>query len=531
MKLNKYFLIGAMGLSLFACSDELNENGNQDGNQPQEGTTYAAISLKFGNATTARAIGDGPTTGEDNAGDGNEADIRTVRLIVANAATNKVEYNQLYTKEAEQNPTIDNGRYVFAIQPGEKKIYAFVNEETGNDLGVKAAVNSIWDGTTSTVTKKAGDLGTYNGTSGRGTPFVMSVTEVETWDILSGVTKEQAEAGTKNQVDLNVERMVAKVTVKLDNALVADGGFADQPVTLTALTAQIGNADNITYDKNGSDDAAKYKSPAKSYRIAYNVSGVRQTPEYYNYADQTADFYTGFDRAELLSGNAESLYEPNATEKNPQTQFYCLENTHATYVQANTTFVSVAATMTPNKVVNITYKKATGTAGQDDYSAEEITLTPNNDNDDAGTFYLIENAPNHELIGGYILESELAGLYGDGDDDIVNGTETEDAKKAKAVIEELGKDNRGYAFSEPYTEGKGYFNVWVNDLKDDNGNYTNKAPVFRNDWYALTIKNIKLPGNPTSDIDPEQPLHPDTNIGVTVTVKAWNFVEHDIDLQ
>lgn len=529
MKLNKYFLIGAMGLSLFACSDELDGNGGQDGNQPQEGTTYAAISLKFGNATTARAIGDGPTTGKDDIGDGNEADIKTVRLIVANAATNRVEYNLLYTKNAEQNPTTD--KYVFAIQPGEKKIYAFVNEETGNDLGAQAAVNSTWDGTTSTVTKKASELGTYNGTSGQGTPFVMSVTEVETWDILSGVTKEQAEAGTKNQVDLNVERMVAKVTVKLDDALVANDGFADQPVTLTALTAQIGNADNITYDKNGSDDAAKYKSPAKSYRIAYNVSGVRQTPEYYNYADQTADFYTGFDRAELLSGNAESLYNPNADVVNPQTQFYCLENTHVTYVQANTTFVSVAATMTPNEVVKITYKKATGTVGQDDYSAEEITLTPNNENNAAGTFYLIENAPNHEFINGYILESDLAGLYGDEENDIVNGAETESAEKAKAVIEELSKNNRGYVFSKPYTDGKGYFNVWVNDLKYTNGNYMNKAPVFRNDWYALTIKSIKLPGNPTPDIDPEQPLHPDTNIGVTVTVKAWNFVEHDIDLQ
>ncbi len=533
MKLNKYFLIGAMGLGLFACNDDLNENGNQDGNQPQEGTTYAAISLKFGNATTARAVGDGPVTGKENKGDGNEADIQTVRLIVADAATNKVECNHVYTKDAAQNPTID-GRYVFAIQPGEKKIYAFVNEEKGNNLETAAAVNNIWDGTTSTVTKKASELGTYNGTSGQGTPFVMSVTKVETWDILSGVSKEQAEAGTKNRVDLNVERMVAKVTVQLADALVADNGFANQPVTLTALTAQIGNADNITYDKNGADDAAKYKSPAESYRIAYDVNGVRQTPEYYNYADNTEDFYKGFERAKLLSGNAESLYAPNATgdaKKNPQTQFYCLENTHATYVQANTTFVSVAATMTANKVVKIAYEKATGTENDNDYVAEKIIPTTNNENTTAGTFYLIEAASDHNLIGGYILESDLADLYGTEKNDITDGNETELAKKAAAVIAELGKNNRGYAFSEPYTNGKGYFNVWVNDLKDADGNYVNKAPVFRNDWYDLTINSIELPGNPTPDIDPEQPLHPDTNIGVTVTIKPWNKVGHNVNLQ
>lgn len=38
MKLNKYFMMGAMGLSLVACSDNLDDNGQSaNGTNPNEG--------------------------------------------------------------------------------------------------------------------------------------------------------------------------------------------------------------------------------------------------------------------------------------------------------------------------------------------------------------------------------------------------------------------------------------------------------------------------------------------------------------
>ena len=37
MKLNKYFMIGAMGLSLVACSDNLDDNQGVNGNASNEG--------------------------------------------------------------------------------------------------------------------------------------------------------------------------------------------------------------------------------------------------------------------------------------------------------------------------------------------------------------------------------------------------------------------------------------------------------------------------------------------------------------
>ena len=104
-----------------------------------------------------------------------------------------------------------------------------------------------------------------------------------------------------------------------------------------------------------------------------------------------------------------------------------------------------------------------------------------------------------------------------------------ESSELKAVVEALADD--GYAFTDPYKGGVGYYNIWVNDLKKTNGTYENIAPVFRNDWYDLTIQSIKLPGDPNPDIDPDQPIHPDTNVGVLLKLRAWNKVSHNVDLQ
>ena len=122
-------------------------------------------------------------------------------------------------------------------------------------------------------------------------------------------------------------------------------------------------------------------------------------------------------------------------------------------------------------------------------------------------------------------------MYGDGQLVSTGATGDDNDAKAAAVVTELQKEDYGYRFEGPFTGGKGYYNVWVNDLKKTNGSYENLAPVFRNDWYDLTINDIQLPGDPQPDIDPEEPIHPDTYMAVTLTVRLWNKVTHNVDLQ
>ncbi len=140
------------------------------------------------------------------------------------------------------------------------------------------------------------------------------------------------------------------------------------------------------------------------------------------------------------------------------------------------------------------------------------------------TFYVITAAPDQNDQNAYVFAADLAALY---DDLVPGGIAVDNDAKAAAVVEALA--NYNYHFTKPYTGGCGYYNIWVNDMKDANGQ--SFAPVFRNDWYNLTIQSLKLPGSPTGDLDPEEPIHPNTNIGITLTVRNWNKVNHDVDLQ
>ena len=80
MKLNRLFLLAAMGLGLFACNDnDLVEGCAPNGTQ-EEGTTYVGFSLKFNDPNT-RA-----TTTED--GTSAEQKINTAYVMMADASGN-----------------------------------------------------------------------------------------------------------------------------------------------------------------------------------------------------------------------------------------------------------------------------------------------------------------------------------------------------------------------------------------------------------------------------------------------------------
>lgn len=64
MKLNKFFLMFAIGLGLFACSENELEGNGPEGVQ-NEGTTYVGFSLKFNDANT-RADVESATEEESN---------------------------------------------------------------------------------------------------------------------------------------------------------------------------------------------------------------------------------------------------------------------------------------------------------------------------------------------------------------------------------------------------------------------------------------------------------------------------------
>lgn len=511
MKLNKYFMMAAMGLGLVACSDNLDDGQGANGNASQEGTTYVALKLDFNNASS-RATGDQPvdepgsTTPPnyiDEEAGSNEAYIHDVRIIVTNES-GVIEYNGV--------ATADDDYYMIKIQPGVKNFYAIVNGEE-----LKLTAPTAWGADAKLDGVKASDLAKFGTTSEEDKGFAMTSVDAVNQRINDNVT--EAEAKTKesgNLVNITVEHMVAKVTAQLDDNLVAADGFDQQNFSLQSLSAQIMNADNVKYTASA-DPPTTY---AGTYWMAYDEDNVRKTP-YYEYTPAAS-----VPESVLASGDAQVLYNSDAIgtdedEKNPMGRFYCLENTHVStnYKQGNTTYLKLTATMIPNHVVKF------GMSGDD------ITISDETKPEAPATFYTIRGGYTGEGAENVycVLQSDLADAY---ETFVSDGALTDgsaDADKAAAVIAVL--KTKGYTMSKEYTDGKGVYRIPVNDIME-NGQYTNIEPVFRNDWYDLTITGIELPGDPADEdgdggFDPEQPFHQTTNVAIMIAVQKWNKVTYD----
>ena len=505
MKLNKLFLMAAMGLGLFACSENELEGNGPEGAQ-NEGTTYVGLKINF-NSSSTRADGDQPIDGDGDGqtyvtdAEGNEAAIHDVRIVVTDADGN-IQFNEIVPKNDEKNI------YTFKTTSGMKTFYAVVNGQALGITGLDGKTGK-WNNPKLEVNNKASELAKYDvEPSATQKGFLMSSIEAVEQPIQPDVEINDVLNNGLNNVAITVERVVAKVTMQLANEV----SIKEEGATLKELTCQIGNADNLQY--NNAD--SKYTS-AGTYLMAYNDNNVRKTNAYYTYpTDNSEDFWTSFSQSSLLAGDVYTLRGTDAINK---ARFYCLENTHedGNYLKGNTTFVRVAAKMTPKAPQKFVKKE-----GQ---IVNELGTEPSQPE----TFYVVTAAPIETAKGAYVLASDLITAYGSEADDITNGVETEDDKKLEAVITEL--KTKGYQFTEPYIGGCGYYNVWVNDLKG-NGTYLNLAPVFRNDWYDLTITSLTLPGSANPDGgDPGEEIHPDTYVGVTLTVRDWNKVNHNVDLQ
>lgn len=177
MKLNKLFLMAAMGLGLFACSENELEGNGPEGAQ-NEGTTYVGLKINF-NSSSTRATGDQPIEGTEDDGDGNEAKVSDVRILVTDA-DGKSQFNDVVKVDNESS------KYIFQITPGIKKFYAVVNGEALN-LSTELA---NWTGNKLLLEKKASELYEYNATATDGKGFLMSSVAAVERTIQDNVSEE-----------------------------------------------------------------------------------------------------------------------------------------------------------------------------------------------------------------------------------------------------------------------------------------------------------------------------------------------------
>ena len=305
MKLNKLFLMAAMGLGLFACSENELEGNGPEGAQ-NEGTTYVGFTIDFSKTQTKATE------------TGTAAEQKINKAYVILAASGNI------SQIAETPRGTSNNKYVLQTTPGPHDFYVVVNPTTPPIVGT--SINDYFN------TGVAIGVDEFAYTTPNSESFLMASVKKETFDIADGVTENEALAGTDataNNFTINVERVAAKVTMTCEN---------------TTLTNATNNADGTITDP----EFTLKGGATMSYRMAQ--SAIREiTGNAWTYTSSSTDVY-------VKQETDDNYIYRNATP------VYCLENLHATgaYKQGNTTYLNLNTKFVPGRVVDCDATAANG---------------------------------------------------------------------------------------------------------------------------------------------------------------------------
>ena len=280
-----------------------------------------------------------------------------------------------------------------------------------------------------------------------------------------------------NEVTVNIERAAAKVTVES----MAD--FTDDPHGGTIINNSMFFALGNTVDKF-------YLLQQDDYSIPTDVA----------YLDNPID---NWDKSIDVENSA-------TTDIKNLPAIYCMENVLTDYKQGKTTYIKFKTTFVPGRILTFEMNE-TG-------NGLKVTGDTEFSNASGVDFYVVLGATNSSLNSSYIRATDIDNKVG-----ITIGEADKDGKCEVTGIEGITH------ISKKYVDGLCYFGpIWIN--LNEAGD---ESPIYRNDWYHLTVNSINLPGSPTEPVidDKEDPLTPPVDVTVKLTVMKWNLVEHNIDLQ
>ncbi len=365
--------------------------------------------------------------------------------------------------------TKDSKTFKFETPAGDATFYVYANVNAADNLSPN------WS---SDLVSKATDVSAYYTDNA----FFMSNQNGE------GV-EHTINADTENNITVNIERAAAKVTVESkDDFSGPENPFGGK---LWDMHFALGNMVSNFY--------LLQQNP-----ISIPTTGLTYLPE----NDQTGDD----DWTEVVLNQSASGV--SSTELVRFNAAYCMENVQSEYKQNNTTYIKFSTVFTPDKALDF------NTTGGGDWTVKGTLkdVTEPLSAADAPSFFVVLDG-NAEYTSNYILKSDLY----DGNQAKTGLTITEiDGGYSITGIEGITK------ISDEYKGGKCFFGpIWVN-LTDDGSS----SPIYRNDWYHLTVNSIKLPGLPSEPGDGgEIPLTPNVDVTITLSVLDWNLVNRDIDLQ
>lgn len=365
MKLNRLFLLAAMGLGLFACNDNDLVEGSAPNGTQEEGTTYVGFTIDFGEMGTRAAI-IGTTPGTDA-----ESKVTTVYALLTNKDQDVIQNTYLMTPYEYGETDSKKVKYMFATSPGTYDLYVVVNPDQTDLAGTNKPTKI------SEYLQKGVTLGVA--TIAKDENFMMSSTEKAEVYIQDNVSETDAKNGTDattNNFTVNVERVTAKVTMTCANPVLTDKSGGDAGGTLNSASFYLKNR------------------ALKSTRMAVS------TPLSLDYGT-IGNFESPTTATDITLGAS--------SEKASATPVYCLENIQANYKKGgNITYVSLSTVFIPSKVV--VCDDADNGGAEADFKA----------NSSVATFRVVTKGT---LSGAYILDSELTSYKNDNENKLPAGVE------------------------------------------------------------------------------------------------------------
>ena len=543
-------------LVMAACSDSLDESDNT-GQGPLTGEGYVKVAINMPSVSSTRAFNENTDL---NDGDANEYAVKSGIIAFFEGATetdatfvkaysmnnlvqiddNNSTTDHVTTKVTQvlEAPLVTEGNKLYALVILNNTGVASVSATDGSltlengevDIVLNSTNNSTvaalngnveWNLAVSSVTSST------NGFLMLNAPLYNSSTSQTLVPVTVYKTKQEADKSTATNI--YVERIVAKVNIKLpeNNGVldVADESvYAGDKVYFTTSEGEtLGWKLNVTNkntkplrDVSDVTTWATYTGDSQDFIGTMAVEGSWSRIYWAkdnNYDDSTGDFNI------LPQNNSEwGGYTTTTGDKTTTNAQYCLENTapFANNNNNNTTAVWIKAKydFAGNNVYNDSFfiiDTEAGTYNETDFIGKmkeilgESSLTINS------------NAKG----GYYNTEEEIASLFTEG------VTVTEDELKRIGEIRYY-KDGECYYYTQAIKHfGQDY------KLGDDKTmtKYLGRYGVVRNNWYELTINSVSGPGEP--EITPPDDEHVDDEEGYikcTINVLSWAKRSQGVEL-
>lgn len=493
-KITRLLLLAAISIGMVACS-------NDDVPQTPEslrGTTYASIAVTLPKAPSTKTLQDDYHKLTDD-WEGIDK-INTITVFLVNETLGTIDHSTFGTSQFK---SIQDGvlKPNLAVKgtPGERvKAYVVLNGNTAVLTTLKTTTPGAFAGVyAKAVAKNASDLASNDGTKDE---IMMTNTVLPTAiAIEANVDEATAKAGTKNSVKVEVERVVSRaiVTVNDGATLTVNVQNANKEnksiITIKDLKYVVGQSNKEFYmikqkDYVTPDAVYNFVPTAENWMTA--VKGDKAIFDNTGLADAKRSTVLNAKGAAVLADFSDALTGEGTASK------FVLPVTHETtnYRKGNTTFFEVIATFTPDKV-----------DGEGTYSPGSDVFMGMND----GLFY--------------------------------TSKESAEAKGQKAThYKGDGNTTDGGAIMK--------YVLWLNPnvIPGTAGKKASMSPTVRNQVYHAHItgfKQIGLPNNPLNPDDPNDPLNPknpidpsdpletnDTYLSVEITVLPWGIHSYEIDL-